>query len=148
MKSKVVQPLLGNFVKQDLYCRKSWRRIQFLANDFWSRWRREWLPQLQERRKWNVPQDSFEPGDVVLLMDDNTPRCQWPRAVVTEVYPGQDGHVRKVKLRTATTCLERPIHKLVMLFKPGIPDGEAGIDSCVVFSVLALQSAIFAVCYF
>ena len=51
LKSKVVLPPPGQFVKEDMYCRRRWRRVQFLANDFWGRWRREFLPALQKRRK-------------------------------------------------------------------------------------------------
>ena len=39
-------------------------------------------------------------------------------AVVVETFPSEDGHVRKVKVRTGNgtqNYLERPIHKLVVL---------------------------------
>ena len=38
MKSKVVMPPPGVFGKPDLYCRRRWRRIQHISNEFWSRW--------------------------------------------------------------------------------------------------------------
>ena len=41
MKSKIVLPRPGVFRSVDLYSRKRrWRRVQHLANEFWSRWRR------------------------------------------------------------------------------------------------------------
>ena len=51
MKSKIVLPPPGNFQSEDLYCRKQWRRVQFLTNEFWSRWRQEFLQNLQTRQK-------------------------------------------------------------------------------------------------
>ena len=36
----------------DLYSRKRWRRVQHLANEFWTRWRKEFLLTLQEHQKW------------------------------------------------------------------------------------------------
>jgi hypothetical protein len=45
----------GVFDKDDLSCRKSWRQAQYLANVFWRRWIREYLPSLLERKKWNNP---------------------------------------------------------------------------------------------
>ena len=36
MKSKVVLPPPGRFVKEDLCCRRRWRRMQYLANQFWT----------------------------------------------------------------------------------------------------------------
>ena len=41
MKSKVILPPPGDFVKEDVYARKRWRRVQYLANEFWARWRKE-----------------------------------------------------------------------------------------------------------
>ena len=37
MKSKVVPAPPGVFQKADLYCRKRWRRVQYMLNIFWSR---------------------------------------------------------------------------------------------------------------
>ena len=54
MKSKVVLPPPGEFDESDLYSRKRWRRIQFLANEFWDRWRKEYLAKLQHRTKWRI----------------------------------------------------------------------------------------------
>ena len=47
MKSKVILPPPGNFQKEDVYLRKRWKRFQYLANVFWSRWRREYVQCLQ-----------------------------------------------------------------------------------------------------
>ena len=58
-------------------------------------------------------------GDVVLVCDDDSPRKQWPLALVTEVIPSRDNLVRKVRIVTAKDgerkVFERPIHKLVLL---------------------------------
>ena len=71
LKAKIVLPPPGKFVKEDLYCHKRWRRVQCLANQFWTWWRKEFLLTLQERRKWNTPKDSVLLGDVVLIVDEN-----------------------------------------------------------------------------
>ena len=52
MKSKVVSPPPGEFSKPDIYNRKHWRCIQHIANEFWSRWKNEYLQSLQECQKW------------------------------------------------------------------------------------------------
>ncbi len=44
----------GDFSDKDLYT-KQWRQVQALANQFWTRWSREYLPCLQQRQKWTVP---------------------------------------------------------------------------------------------
>ena len=93
--------------------------MQYLANQFWIRWRREYLSLLHKRQKWNVPQRDSREGDIVLLLDDGLPRNQWPLAQVTKVFPSRDGFVRKVQLSVVQDGkrkqLERPIHKLVLL---------------------------------
>ena len=51
MKSKVVMPPPGSFGTPDLYRRRRWKRIQHIANKFWSRWRKEFLTSLQAGSK-------------------------------------------------------------------------------------------------
>ena len=123
MKADVVFPPPGNFQRNDMYCRRQWRRVQYLADQFWSRWRREYLATLQKRHKWVRKSRNFEVGDIVLIKDGGifTRRNGWPLARVVEVFPSDDGLVRKVKLRVAhkqgdkTRILFRPISKLVLL---------------------------------
>ena len=43
LKAKVVLPPPGVFKSADLYSRKWWRRVQHLTNEFWCRWRKEFL---------------------------------------------------------------------------------------------------------
>ena len=52
MKSKVVLSPPDHFVKADEYSRRRWRHIQYIANEFWVRWRKEFLWSLQSRHKW------------------------------------------------------------------------------------------------
>ena len=49
------------------------------------------------------------------MKDENTPRYRWAMARVTEAERDKSGSVRALKLKTATTELRRPIHKLVLL---------------------------------
>jgi len=51
LKTKVVLPPPGVFTSADLYSRKWWRRVQHLTNEFWCRWRKEFLLSLQKRQK-------------------------------------------------------------------------------------------------
>jgi hypothetical protein len=129
MKSGIVMPPPpGSFVQEDLYLKKRWRRVQYLANLFWTRWKREYLQTLQTRKTWQRPQQNISIGDIVLLHDDGICRADWKIAKVVKTYPGDDGLVRKVELLMATpelddhgkplhkrTYLDRPVHKLVVL---------------------------------
>lgn len=130
MKLSIIAPPPGEFVREDLYLQKRWKRVQFLSNEFWTRWRKEYLLNLQQRSKWNKDRRNTKVNDIVLLQDDGTPRNQWKLAKVVEVFQGADGRVRKLKLLLSDTtldskgtrttkpvCLERPIHKTVLLLE-------------------------------
>ena len=127
MKSAVILPPPGQFCKEDLYLHKRWRKVQFLANEFWQRWKREYLLNQQQRQKWHGPSRNSQVNDIVILKDECAPRNEWKLARVIEAQPGRDGKVRKLKLVLSETSvdkgkphtrlihLERPIHKIVTL---------------------------------
>lgn len=111
-----------------MYSIKRWKRVQFLANQFWQRWRKEYLQSLQTRTKWQNSRRNLQIGDIVIDKDDDLPRNQWPLAKVTNTYPSDDGLVRKVEIKKGTrdvdkdgrrknslNTYDRPIHKLIML---------------------------------
>lgn len=104
----------GEFGPGDMY-RKRWRYIQHLADQFWRRWVREYLPILQHRSKWTQEKVNVKVGDVVLVCDETTPRSLWPMGLVVEVKLGRDDLVRSVKVKTRSSELVRPITKVVML---------------------------------
>ena len=91
MKTKIILPPPGVFQDADKYSRKQWRRVQHLTNEFWTRWRKEFLHALQERQKWVRPRRNMQIGDIVLVTDDNTPRNQWQLARVTETREEMTG---------------------------------------------------------
>ena len=101
MKSKVVMPPPGDFQKDDVYLRKRWRRVQYMANIFWTRWKREYLQTLQAITKWNQPKRNIEIGDIVLIKDENTARNYWPMARVVNVRQDSKGFVRSATLKSS-----------------------------------------------
>ena len=98
MKSKVVMPPPGKFSKPDLYYRKRWRRIQHVINEFSSRWRKEFLQLLQER-KWQNKKRNFQNGDILLLRDGDLIRNKWLMAKFVETFKYDNGDVRSVHLK-------------------------------------------------
>jgi len=104
----------GRFDESELFRRK-WRCVQHLANQFWSRWIREYVPELQRRCKWLNKQRNFQVGDLVLLCEESTPRGVWPLGIVTAVNPSSDGFIRSVTVKTKCSTFVRPITKIVFL---------------------------------
>ena len=105
----------GLFEERDCYSRKRWRQVQYLANIFWKRWKREYLPLLQPRSKWNKIKSNLQENDVVLVMDESLPRNKWTLGRIKRVYPDQKGLVRSADIRTQYSVIKRPITKLVLL---------------------------------
>ncbi|XP_028323875.1 uncharacterized protein LOC114476497 isoform X2 [Gouania willdenowi] len=130
LKSNAPLPPPGAFSKEDLYCKKRWRRVQFLAEQFWSRWRWEYVHSIISRQKWHSPKRNLTVGDVVLDMDEQAPRSKWKLARVLETVSGKDGLVRRVKISlgenkldnkgqrsSKLSVVERPVQKLVLLLE-------------------------------
>lgn len=107
----------GVFDKDDIYHRRRWRQVQYMANLFWHRWVREYLPLLQERQKWHEIKRNLQIGDVVLIVDSNSPRNSWPMGIICETIPDSNGLVRQVKVKTATNILIRPVDKLCRILE-------------------------------
>lgn len=113
-----VSPPTGHFSENDMYT-KQWKQVQALANQFWRRWRKEYLPLLQRRQKWTTHRKDLQVGDLVLLKDKQAERNHWPLGRINATFPGSDGHVRQVEIKTANQgavkVFRRPITEVVLL---------------------------------
>ena len=105
----------GVFVSEDKFSRRRWRKVQFLVDHYWKRWVREYLPALQRRPKWVKLRRNVQPGDLVLIAEDNMVRNRWRLGRVVEVFTGQDGGVRSARIKTANGVFHRPITKICLL---------------------------------
>ena len=103
MKSKVVMPPPEDFIRPDLYCRKRWCRVQHIANEFWSRWRKEYLQSLQSHPKWQGGKRNFSVGDIVLVLQDESVCNHWPITRVIQVFKDSNGYIRSIKFRIGKT---------------------------------------------
>jgi len=112
--SSPAQPL-GSFSEDDICLRKNWRKSQHLANLFWRRWVREYLPTLMRRVKWHGKVNPVKIGDVVVIVDANFARNVWPRGIVTSVFPGKDDQVRVADVKTNLGTFRRPVSKIAVL---------------------------------
>ena len=109
-----------SFSEADLlsYGKLRWRRSQYLADSFWSRWRNEYLHTLQKRHKWLTVKPCITPGDLVLIRDKTSKRNNWPSGIVSEVHKSSDNLVRSVTLKTtgpSSRKCTRAISDLVLL---------------------------------
>ena len=94
---------------------KCWKRVNYLASLFWTRWTREYLPTLQVRQKWFCKDRNFKTGDVVLVLSEDKQYGKWPLGLVTRCEEDGDGLVRTVIVKTAGRELRRDIRKIALL---------------------------------
>ena len=105
----------GEFTERDMLLRRRWRHSQFLADQFWHRWRKEYVPYLVRRSKWRELQRNVRCGDLVLVVDEDVPRGKWRLGRVTAPIASADGLVRSAEVTTKKGTLVRPIGKLALL---------------------------------
>ena len=100
---------------QDL--RKRAKYLKTCKENLWKRWKREYLTALRERHNLTHKEAKFRPkvGDVVIIKTDNKNRGTWPLAIVSAIYPGRDGIIRAVELKTTHGTIERPVQHLYPL---------------------------------
>ena len=94
-KPQHLKPPAGEFSAPNL-SRKQWKCVQYLADVFWSRLRREYLPTLQPCRKWQNTTCNVQKGDLVILCCKDTPRNDWPLTRVTRAQADSDRMVHRV----------------------------------------------------
>ena len=92
---------------QDLVLRQEFR-TQLLDN-FWSCWVNEYIRSLPTCKGSPANQDGIKEGKVVLVRNQGCNRLHWPIGVVEKVFPGRDGLIRTVEVRTAKGVYLRPI---------------------------------------
>lgn len=101
--------------QQDMCLMSNWKATQQLADLFWKRWMKEYIPIIINRSKWLEQQKNVKVGDIAIIMDPNGPRNTWPKGRIEAVYPGKDGVIRIVDIKTTSGIFRRPVSKLCLL---------------------------------
>lgn len=97
------------------------KRVKYLnsiLNNFWLRWRQEYLRE-SHRRSGGISPDTVNVGDVVIIHDDS-PRGFWRLGIIEETIKGRDKEVRGAVVRVGSgsqpsSFLRRPIQRLYPL---------------------------------
>ncbi|XP_055543505.1 uncharacterized protein LOC129729050 [Wyeomyia smithii] len=84
-----------------------WEFVQRIAQQFRARWQKEY-----RMAKWQKAAPNISAGDFVLLVDDNEKPKQWPMGRIVGTFPGTDGHVRVVDVKTANGTTRRNVRRL------------------------------------
>ena len=100
------------------------RHLNKTVDDFWRRWRSEYLLELRESHchldlaRGVVRRITI--GDIVIIHDDAHPRGLWKLGKVEKLITGADGHTRGAAVLVLssgrhTTILKRPLQRLYPL---------------------------------
>lgn len=92
-----------------------YQMIDRMVQDYWKRWHLEYLHTLQTRERWNTPSNPIKIGTIVLVQQPNTSPLQWPLGRIVQIFPGRDGVIRVVCVKTKNGIFKRPVVKLCPL---------------------------------
>ena len=93
--------------------RKFFRQTQAYTDLIWDRFRKEYLPTLISRKKWQTTTDrSLQQGDLVWLVEDSEKRGYYNLGRISETFEGSDGVIRSATIRTTDGYYKRPVVKL------------------------------------
>jgi hypothetical protein len=59
------------FLTTDIYARRRWRQVAYIATVFWARWKNEYFAALQARYKWCQVARNLRVNDIVLLLAED-----------------------------------------------------------------------------
>ena len=90
--------------------------VQKIVDSFWTRWTRDVFPSLLPRKQWHAEKRNVRVDDFVIVQASNAIRGTWNVGRVVSVYPGKDGKVRNVKIKTCSGEYERPITKIAVIY--------------------------------
>ncbi|XP_076660592.1 uncharacterized protein LOC143363951 [Halictus rubicundus] len=102
-----------------------WQLIRHAAQRFWKLWQDDYVNSLQQRGKWRTARPAIALGQLVLIRNPTIPPCKWDLGRVIELHPGDDGHIRVVTVRTATSTFKRPLVKVCPLPVACGPDSNS-----------------------
>lgn len=104
-----------------------WNVTTKICQSFWKTWHKQYLSNLQSRPKWRNATSNVKIGDLVLLVDDNTPPLVWRMARITNVFPGKDNFVRAVEVMSANKRKHTRSIRKICLFPINNEDDDVPI---------------------
>ena len=110
------------------------RRLQLLqsqVNSFWKVWSRDYINQLQQRRRWTTRENNLKVGQIVLVKSKDEKPFQWPLGKILRVFPDPHGDVRVAEVLFRNRSKVRSISSLVpLLSERELDDLENKTQNC------------------
>ena len=83
----------GVFNDADRFGRHRCWQVQYLADLFWTRWTREYLPTLRARTKWSGQYCNVWVNDLVLVIKPRLPKYEWLLGRLVEALHCAQGNI-------------------------------------------------------
>ena len=100
---------------------KSFKTTQAYSDMIWKRRTREYLPHWNQRSKWSKEHvRNLKEGELLWLLNDTVKRCEFKLRRIFEIFTGNYGVVRSVRVKMAHGELNRPVVKLAPVFYDGV----------------------------
>ena len=120
--------------------RQKWKQGQKIANMYWNRWLKEYIPTLTPRSKWTRQTRNFRIGDLVIKKSKYIPWNHWPLGRVIETFVGSDDIICSVEVKIPLTPLT-PSHFLTF-FDSSIRFVWRGVI-CLIFTIQHILTIFF-----
>ena len=105
--------------------RKRYARAQAYSDAIWTRWLKEYVPNLNRRAKWSAQSDKqLKTGDLVWIVEATSPRGYYPLARIVKLHFGSGAVARSAEVRTTSENLVRPVVKLAPVLPSPYPTDE------------------------
>lgn len=89
--------------------------ISKIQQDFWSRWQKEYVSELQQRSRWKRNQGELSVGSMVIIKQNKTPPQKWTLGRVKQLHPGPDNISRVATIHTNSGDIKRAFSKICPL---------------------------------
>jgi len=92
-----------------------WQIYQQQLKQFCHRWSSDYLQNPLQRQRWQRTSPNLQPGDLVLLREDNMTPFHQPTILIKETHPRKDCILRVLALKTPKRDFKRTITKICPL---------------------------------
>ncbi|XP_062714335.1 uncharacterized protein LOC134291069 [Aedes albopictus] len=113
--------LLNTVLRQCFQCTRAsptpatTRSFQEQVQRFWYLWRTEYFHELQKKGSKTTSSTAYQPGRMVILVDESLPPTRWPLARTTESHPGRDEITRTVTVKTSEGIHPTTYHQTLLI---------------------------------
>ncbi|XP_075163335.1 uncharacterized protein LOC142235969 [Haematobia irritans] len=111
----ILVPLEPEISQSSISIQNRWQKLRALYQHFCSRWKSEYLKELQKRYKWKKPDTNLQKDMLVVISEENLPPNSWRLGRISRIHHGNDQRVRVADIKTERGIVTRPITKLVVL---------------------------------